>query len=213
MKLTGDSNSTAPHDTASAGPEHKPQTKKKTSAGVIAGAVVGAVAGVALLASLAAALFIRRKRKLSQAHRSRPLSIESQFEPTTDVQVIVPFTTTDGPSPNASGVVAYTQLPSEDSASTPGLSGTAEKNPAALHVGQSTGSAPTELAGAMSGSTLAVGSPQRAEDMEDARAGDLLPPEYKEAWGQRQSAVGEDQDSVSRSSGKGEQRAEGDRLL
>lgn len=169
---------------------------------MIAGAVVGAVAGVALLALLAFFLFRRCQRQKPQDTSHQPPRVLSEFEPTEDVQVIVPFATpTDGstastrqhggpeirPLLQAAGL---TNLTPQD------ISG-GEKAPLAA------ASDPGSVSNPSGSSVAAARSTQRAEDMEDAEADQLLPPEYKEAWGQRHSAALEDAGAVSRSEKRG----------
>lgn len=118
---------------------------------MIAGAVVGGVAGVALLA-LAGFCWIRRRRTASsQSKPDPPRSIISAFEPTEEVQIVVPFTPPHHDSP-----------------------------------GQSSPSGPSD--------SSRVSPARRADDMED----NLLPPEYREAWGNRHSASLDDIAAVTR---------------
>lgn len=173
---------------------------------MIAGAVVGGVAGLALLALLAFFLFRRRQRQQPQ-HTSRPPpSVLLEFEPTEDVQVIVPFATPSGGSSSSTGqrggpeirpllqAAGYTDITPQD------MSGGEKAHLAAASDPGSVSNPP--------GSSVAAARPtQRAEDMEDAEADQLLPPEYKEAWGQRHSAAPEGAGAVSRSEKRG-RRAE-----
>lgn len=162
---------------------------------MIAGATVGAVIGVAAL--ILAAIFLFRRRRQAQYAPHQPPSVISAFEPTEDVQVIVPYPASAGAStqsvnqrggPDTTPLLAtagWTDLTPQD------MSG-GEKLPPS---DRGSASEPSEQANSPAAASR---PPQRAEDMEDAEVDRMLPPEYKEAWGQRHSAALEDAGAVSR---------------
>lgn len=126
----------------------------------------------------------------------------SAFENTEDVQVIVPYATaaeSPGLSEKPGGAETAMLLGSSENndlqpedlvAIAAGKTGahtpTALKNAFTSDLGPSIAAAPKNASD--SGPSTAVApfrSAPRAEDMEDAEMDEMLPPEYKEVWGQR----------------------------
>lgn len=183
-------------------PKPSDKSSKSPSAGVIAGAAIGSAFGVALLAlAIVGGCYLHRRRKRATGTPRPPPSIESAFEQTEDVQVIVPFAPPPLRPPRPSSVERHSKhetanlLSPQDSESVPYMSAAAEKRNAQLAMGQN--SFPSDPSGSMS-RLSAVTPAQRAEDMEDAQEAQLLPPEYNEAWGQRRAGNIDDAAASSR---------------
>lgn len=149
--------------------------------------MVGAVAGLVLL-GLAGFFYSRNRRQQPQNAPRRPPTAASGFEPTDDVQVIVPFASPPRPSAdNVRRSEAFNLLDNEVTADNVTSS---EKDQAESSQGQRRASSdPASL------DTFASGAVQhRADDMD----GNVLPPKYNGAWGQRYSANLEDAAAVTR---------------
>lgn len=196
-----ESNSTehAAHESKAPEPSDVPAAKSSTensrrpSAGTIAGAVVGSVAGAVLLALLAFFLARRRRPPTSPVNPQKPPSLAPDFEPIEEVQVVVPYGTASRPSMhNARPSETFDLLSSNvsESASQPVSTekATADQSPAQDAQGGA-------FAGPSGSANRNSDTPtQRADDMD----GDLLPPEYRPAWGRRPSASLEDAAAVAR---------------
>lgn len=144
------------------------------------------------LALVAAVYFIRRRRQNQQAAVVPPLDLDpsdTTFEPTEEVQVIVPFVAPSRPSETAPKSTTSDMQEGDPS------------NPEYLTVSEKR-QEPSSSQGDASSSTGSNGGPahrpiQHAEDMEDAEDDSLLPPMYKASWGQRYASGGaDDGDSV-----------------
>lgn len=195
-----ESNSTehAAHESKAPEPSDVPAAKssaensKKANAGTIAGAVVGSVAGAVLLALLVFFLARRRRPPTSPVNAQKPPSLAPHFEPTEEVQVVVPYGTASRPSMhNARPSETFDLLSSNVSESTSQPVSTEKASDQPLVHG-----ADSDAFAGPSGSTNRNSDTptHRADDMD----GDLLPPEYRPAWGRRHSASLEDAAAVTR---------------
>lgn len=161
------------------------ESSNKPNAGIIAGAVVGSLAGLAFLA-LAGFCVARRRRPTPDASPHHYPHRTLDYEPTEEVQIVVPYTTpTRALGDDIRQSETVNLLGSEDSESMSRHRATATKPPQEP-VNQSYPSVPSGIA--------ASNPVRRADDMDD----DLLPPEYREAWSHRHSASLEDAAPVHR---------------
>lgn len=162
--------------------------------------MVGGVVGLALI-GFAAFLCLRRRRRQDPSSTSeKPFKIRGKYEPTEDVQVIMPFvgaTNSDGTSTperpghhrhytsttdSADGYAPSTEKPQEPLTSYDDTFFGREA---------STTTGPTDATTDNNSrqSAAPVRRPTHAEDMEDADEASMLPPMYRESWGQRHVAT------------------------
>lgn len=185
--------------TGAAGSDGKPASKK-SNAGAIAGGVVGGVVGLALL-GLALVLCLRRRRRqnASSPTSEKPVNRRGKYEPTEDVQFIVPFVgakASDGAStPERPGHQRH-YTSTTDSAE--GYTPTTEKQQELrssyddTFFGEASTTAGQPQPNTDSNSRRLAATPRHpvhAEDMEDADEVSMLPPMYKESWSQRHIAT------------------------
>ncbi|EKD03190.1 hypothetical protein A1Q2_02509 [Trichosporon asahii var. asahii CBS 8904] len=180
----------------------------RSKANAIAAGVIGAVVGAGVLFVVVLHLVRRRKRRQAQAtarhrreqqlqvlhaSRHRPHLVPT-FEPTEDVQVITPYPAPSRPSPSSRSSTdrisrSKTAKPRgpRDRQGTTKTPIVAKKQSSALS--EEPRRPQANAPGIVNNSEAATSGRHRAEDMEDAPENELLPPEYKEEWGQRHSAA------------------------
>lgn len=165
---------------------------KSSNAGAIAGGVVGGVAGLLLIGLAAFFLIRRRRRQHTQATSEKPFAALPNYEPTEDVQIIVPYVGGDHGSPvistadrsdSADGYFGAASDKRHDIISSPEDTFWAEASSSA---GSSRpwpspgGVGDDDSPGIRRGIRRGI---RQHEDMEDVE--EELPPRYKETWGQR----------------------------
>lgn len=162
---------------------------------------MGGVVGLALI-GLALFLCLRRRRsKRLESSSEKSLNGTQPYEPANDAQVITPFA-----KPSAGSTPARSDFTRLNTDSSAGYPVTMEKNldsPSSYDdtvFGEASTTQPPATSPAVSSSRSGPPAERRiqhAEDMEDAEDEvSMLPPMYKESWGQRQYAADMEGDAV-----------------